>query len=151
MPLLKSTQLTNMDATPITFASTNEDGGVVHHKQGSITFSAQAAGTKVEMVRVPQSARILPLSMLQWDGLGAGVTLRLGIDGVEGNLTRGHTIDGSIGRNSGAALATQGWGFAHVATGGYDVNTATGVWLQLDGGTATGIVVLDLYFTSPGD
>jgi hypothetical protein len=151
MAIFKSNQLTNMDATPNVFASTNEDGGVLHHKQGTYTFAATAAGSKVEMVRVPKGARILPLSMLQWDSLGASTTLRLGIDGVEGNLSRGHTIDGSIGRNSGAALATQGWGWAHMATGGYDVNTATAVFLQLDGASATGLVVLDLYFTSPSD
>lgn len=151
MALLKSTQLTNMDATPVVFASTNEDGGVLHHKQGTITLSAASAGDKVEMVRVPKGARILPLSKLTWDSLGASVTLTVGIDGVEGNLTRGHTFDGSLGVNSGAALATTGMGYLHTATGGYQVNTATGVWVAIGGGSATGTVVLHLVYTGPSD
>lgn len=76
---LKSTLLTNRDATPKVFTDAYLSGGLLEETQGSVkTGASDTANSYYRLVQVPSNAR---LSTLQWqsDALGSGCIVDVGV------------------------------------------------------------------------
>lgn len=79
MANLKSTLLTNRDATPKVLTDAYLSGGIMEEVQGSVkTGNPDAAGSTYRLVSVPSNARI---SQIYWqaDALGSGCQLDVAV------------------------------------------------------------------------
>ena len=74
---VKTTVLTNLDASPSLKADPSVIGGTVKAQYATYTFAASTA-QYVTMARVPTGARISPNSRLRWAALGASTSLSVG-------------------------------------------------------------------------
>lgn len=74
---VKTTVLTNLDASPGLKADPSAFGAKVHAQYGTYTFAASTA-QYVTMARVPIGARISPNSRLRWAALGSSTSLSVG-------------------------------------------------------------------------
>lgn len=74
---VKTTTLTNLDASPGLKAPYDQSGGKVHVWFDTYTFAASTA-VYVEMARIPPGARPSPNSILMWEALGASTGLSVG-------------------------------------------------------------------------
>lgn len=82
----KSTQVTNLDATPVVRLDPIDLGGRVRVARVSFTQGAAAgdAGSTAELARVPANATVLPhLSKLYFSAFGAARTLNVGTSADE--------------------------------------------------------------------
>jgi len=74
---LKTTKVTNLDASPPLKAAWGESGGRLHAWYDTITL-ASATAPYITMARVEPGARISPNSRLRWAALGSSTTLSVG-------------------------------------------------------------------------
>ena len=74
---VKTTVLTNLDASPSLKADPSVIGGTVKQQYATYTFAASTA-QYVTMARVPTGARISPNSRVRHGGLGASTSISVG-------------------------------------------------------------------------
>lgn len=76
---LKSTIITNRDATPKVLTDPQTSGGVMRESQGYITTNnGDSAGSTYRLNQVPSNARVSSVIMTN-EALGAGCTLNVGV------------------------------------------------------------------------
>lgn len=74
---VKTTKITNLDASPGLKGSLTSTGGALHVWYDTITLAASTA-PYITMARAPIGARISPNSRLRWAALGASTALSVG-------------------------------------------------------------------------
>src|SRR4051812_15446813 len=102
---LKSTPITNLDATPVVPNTTGEGGpGYVREVSGYATaVAADAAGSTYQFVRVPSNAKVKSVVFTS-EAQGAG-KVQLGV------YYSSSTVDGTAAANQGLVVPTTGVNF----------------------------------------
>ena len=75
---LKSTPVTNADASPIVFNNALVEKGRVYSSVATIEAAGGDAGSTYRMIRLPSSARVTRLEFAS-DDLGTGLTVNIGL------------------------------------------------------------------------
>lgn len=126
---LKSTPITNLDATPVVISTTGEGAsGYLRTVEGfAIPLAADAAGSTYQLVRVPSRA-VLKDAVFRSEAQGAG-KVQLSV------YYSDSTVDGTAAANQGLVVPSTGAGFV---SDDIDCASAVAATDKLGGGTAPG-------------
>ena len=75
---VKADNVSQLDARPLEPLEASQWGGRVRCQMDVYEADGLEAGSTIEIARIPSGARVLPVSCIAADALGAGVTLAAG-------------------------------------------------------------------------
>lgn len=147
MASVKSTNITNLDATPVVLSSSEEVGGKLRVFYDKYSASSLASGSDITVARIPANATIHDV-IIKAGALGSGVTLKAGDSGDDDRYlsvvgtwnVAGQSQSMSSGSSTGAATTA--------VTGlGYRTTASTDILVTTGGATATGDIYTWVYYT----
>ena len=138
MASVKGTNFTNITATPIVKIDSGEWTGKLRVQYDSYEASSLASGSDISVARLPKGAKIFDV-VIHHDALGAGVTLAVG-DSADAD----RYITATAAATAGKILMSEDGAIDGVA---YEQTAETDVLITTGGGTATGTIKCQVWFT----
>jgi len=138
MASVKGVNITNIDATPVVKVSSDEAGGKLRVYYDSYEASSLASGSDITIARLPKGAKVYDV-VIHHDNLGSGVTLAVG-DSADAD----RYITATAAATAGKILMSEDGAIDGVA---YEQTAETDVLITTGGGTATGTIKCQVWFT----
>jgi len=138
MASVKGVNITNIDATPVVKVSSDEAGGKLRVYYDSYEASSLASGSDITIARLPKGAKVYDV-VIHHDALGSGVTLAVG-DSADAD----RYITATAAATAGKILMSEDGAIDGVA---YEQTAETDVLITTGGGTATGTIKCQVWFT----
>jgi len=138
MASVKGVNITNIDATPVVKVSSDEAGGKLRVYFDSYEASSLASGSDITIARLPKGAKVYDV-VIHHDALGSGVTLAVG-DSADAD----RYITATAAATAGKILMSEDGAIDGVA---YEQTAETDVLITTGGGTATGTIKCQVWFT----
>ncbi len=147
MASVKAVNITNLDATPVVLASSEEVGGKLRVFYDTYEAVSVTSGDDITIARIPANATIHDV-IIKCDALGSGVTLKVGDSGDDDRYlsvvgtwnVAGQSQSMSSGSSTGAATTA--------VTGiGYRTTASTDIKITTGGATASGTIFGWVYYS----
>jgi len=138
MASVKGVNITNIDATPVVKVSSDEAGGKLRVYYDSYEASSLASCSDITIARLPKGAKVYDV-VIHHDALGSGVTLAVG-DSADAD----RYITATAAATAGKILMSEDGAIDGVA---YEQTAETDVLITTGGGTATGTIKCQVWFT----
>lgn len=148
MASVKGVNITNLTATPVVKASSEQVGGKLRVFHDTYEASSLASGSDITLAKIPAYATIHDV-VVKCDALGAGVTLKVGDSGDDDRYI-GVTGTWNVAGQSQSMLAGSSTGapIAAVTGVGYRVTSETDIVITTGGAAATGTIYMWVVYST---